>query len=173
MAKQPAPNQKKMAIVLSAVLVAITLLTGVLALLQGNPYGKASGSSPVETVLPERGESSSSQGEPTPDSSMSGPDSPSLPEGETDIPSESETSDESEPSEQPQEPEEPVYFNVPEEMRAVQITAGRDYLTGEDRSRAAVAAQIDQALEQAQELTMNSIIIDTKWEDSEIGRAHV
>ena len=31
MAKQPAPNQKKMAIVLSAVLVAITLLTGVLA----------------------------------------------------------------------------------------------------------------------------------------------
>ena len=52
MAKQPAPNQKKMAIVLSAVLVAITLLTGVLALLQGNPYGKASGSSPVETVLP-------------------------------------------------------------------------------------------------------------------------
>ncbi len=89
MAKQPAPNQKKMAIVLSAVLVAITLLTGVLALLQGNPYGKASGSSPVETVLPERGESSSSQGEPTPDSSMSGPDSPSLPEGETDIPSES------------------------------------------------------------------------------------
>lgn len=166
MAKQPAPNQKKMAIVLSAVLVAITLLTGVLALLQGNPYGKASGSSPVETVLPERGESSSSQGEPTPDSSMSGPDSPSLPEGETDIPSESETSDESEPSEQPQEPEEPVYFNVPEEMRAVQITAGRDYLTGEDRSRAAVAAQIDQALQHAQELTMNSIIIDTKWEGS-------
>lgn len=68
---------------------------------------------------------------------------------------------------QPEETDEPVHFNYPEQMRAVQIVAGRDYLLSEsDTGTEVLKGQIDKALESAQELSMNTIIIDTKYNDS-------
>ncbi|MCI8648871.1 MAG: hypothetical protein HFG20_02025 [Anaerotruncus sp.] len=108
-----------------------------------------------ESELPEQ--SASEKPEPP---KQSGPDES---QGE---PEPSDPSEEDKPGklEEPKE-ETPVFFNIPDELRAVQIVAGRDYLTG-DTSQAALAAQLDQALAKVKELTMNTIIIDTKYNDA-------
>lgn len=100
-------------------------------------------------MAPADGESESSDGEEPRDA-----DSP-----------EESSGPEEEPEEEP-EPE-PVYFNVPDELRAVMISAGTDYLTTDaPLSAAELGGQLDRALAAAQELTMNSIIIDTKYRDA-------
>ncbi len=52
-------------------------------------------------------------------------------------------------------------------MRGVMISAGTDYLTnGTDVSAQELATQLDEALAAAQQLTMNTVIIDTQYGDS-------
>ena len=142
------PNRKRIAVVLSAVFITITMLTGVLASLKNNPYQVDKPVMESETSAV----SSSSEGES---------------ESEESRPEDSISEESSEPEEK-EEPEkdETVYYNVPDEMRAVMLVAGRDYLTSpETTDRATIAGQIDQALNAAKELTMNTIIIDTKYKD--------
>ena len=62
----------------------------------------------------------------------------------------------------------PIYFNRPSTMRAVYITAGVDYLTDGDLSAEKIKADIDTALANAKELTMNTVIFDLKYEDRSI-----
>ncbi|WP_101911055.1 N-acetylmuramoyl-L-alanine amidase [Marasmitruncus massiliensis] len=150
------PNRKTIAIVLSAVFIAITMLTGVLASLKNNPYQ-------VDKPVVESESSSVS----LPSDEESDPED-SIPDSSEESQPEDSASEESSESEDAQEPDEDetVYYNVPDEMRAVMLVAGRDYLTSpETTDRATIAGQIDQALNAAKELTMNTIIIDTKYQD--------
>ncbi|MEM1483353.1 N-acetylmuramoyl-L-alanine amidase [Oscillospiraceae bacterium PP1C4] len=149
---KPTPNRKIIAIVLSAAFVVITLLTGVLASIKNNPYQDADKppSSDVAAMNP--------QDEPSSEQEATGSS-----EGE-------------QPADTPEEKtaEEPVFFNIPSEMRAVTLVAGRDYMTAPtDTARATLASQIDKALNDAKELTMNSIIIDTKYKDSVLFKSSV
>lgn len=142
------PNRKRIAVVLSAVFITITMLTGVLASLKNNPYQVD------KPVMESENSSVSSSSEGESESEESRPED-----------SISEESSEPEEKEEP-EKDETVYYNVPDEMRAVMLVAGRDYLTSpETTDRATIAGQIDQALNAAKELTMNTIIIDTKYKD--------
>lgn len=144
------PNRKKLALALSAAFILMTLLMGALAFLGGDLIGGDGAESPDAAVMASAdGEPESSDGEEPRDA---------------DSPEESSGSGE-EPEEEP-EPE-PVYFNVPDELRAVMISAGTDYLTTDaPLSSAELGGQLDRALAAAQELTMNSIIIDTKYRDA-------
>ncbi len=149
----PGPDKKKVIISLSIVLIVVTLLTGVLASFKGNPYEQAMQENPSSS----REEQEESQDGSVPDADM--------PSSEAD--GEQTSSGDAGPDSGTDEEEEmPVYYNIPSEMRAVQIAAGRDYMTTEDVTSATLASQIDQALSHAQELTMNSIIIDTKYNDA-------
>ena len=144
------PNRKKLALALSAAFILMTLLMGALAFLGGDLIGGDGAESPDAAVMASAdGEPESSDGEEPRDA-----DSPEESSG---------------PGEEPEEePEpEPVYFNVPDELRAVMISAGTDYLTTDaPLSAAELGGQLDRALAAAQELTMNSIIIDTKYRDT-------
>ena len=73
---------------------------------------------------------------------------------------ESSGGEEQEPEEPAQE-EQPVIFNRPDEMRAVYLTPGKEYLAGEDRSQQAVEQEIETALDQAVSLTMNTVVLVT------------
>ena len=152
MAKK-APNPNKITIVLVAAFLVVTLLTGVLAFVGKDYFSGADkpSSSDVEAMA------SADEDESEPQDESSEPDSSFGDES-------SEPKEEEEPEEEPTD--EPVYFNVPDEMKGVMLVAGRDYLTGDDVSKATLASQIDQALAAAKDLTMNSIIIDTKYENS-------
>lgn len=75
-------------------------------------------------------------------------------------PSAEETGNESEPV----IPENIVYKR-PDEMRAVHLAAGVDFLTGEQQDQEAVQKEIDQAVEQALSLKMNTLIVDAFYED--------
>ncbi|MEG2174020.1 MAG: hypothetical protein RR135_00865, partial [Oscillospiraceae bacterium] len=60
-------------------------------------------------------------------------------------------------------PEGPIEAHVPDEMRAVMLTPNQDYpVTGDT---AAIKAGIDDALEKAVRLTMNTVVLDTKLPD--------
>ena len=58
----------------------------------------------------------------------------------------------------------PVVFNKPDEMRAVYLLPGEDFLAGSDRGEAAVKAELDKALDQIKNLGMNTVIIETAGE---------
>ena len=64
----------------------------------------------------------------------------------------------------PEEDMTPVVFNKPDEMRAVYLVPGRDFLAGGDKSEAAVKAEIDKALGQIEGLEMNTVVIQTAGE---------
>ena len=77
--------------------------------------------------------------------------------------SDSQEQEESSPPEetvQPQEPEEPV-SRAPDEMRAVILTPGVDFFTQEGQSEQEVRSQIDQALDAALSLEMNTVVVQT------------
>ena len=80
-------------------------------------------------------------------------------------PENDETADENhqedEQQQEPPEEEQPVIFNRPDEMRAVYLTPGKEYLAGEDRSQQAVEREIETALDQAVSLTMNTVVLVT------------
>lgn len=185
---------KTFAVVLSTVFVSLTLLTGAFALYASRTLGEGAipaileqGSLPEEIgqasgseVAPER----ASEAEAEPSSSPEDADasteasqiSSSTGEGEADASLASSSGDyEAEiesvvaPTDALEDVEKPatqITFNVPAELRAVMITAGADYLIGDDLSEATVKAQIDKALTDAKTLTMNSIIIDTRYKDT-------
>lgn len=131
----------------------ITMLTGVLASLKNNPYA-------VDKPVAESTSSAESESMDSEREEEEDPDDSSEEE-----PSQEESSWEEDPGED--EPEEKtVYYNVPDEMRAVMLVAGRDYLTSpENTDRSTIAVQIDQALKEAKDLTMNTILIDTKYKN--------
>ena len=56
--------------------------------------------------------------------------------------------------------ETPIYFNRPSEMRAVYLTAGVDFLSDGDLSADKVQGDIDKALQNAKDLSMNSVIVN-------------
>ncbi len=55
----------------------------------------------------------------------------------------------------------PVAYNVPGEMRAVYLTPGQDFFASGDRSEAKVKSEIDAALQKIQDLSMNTVVIQT------------
>lgn len=59
------------------------------------------------------------------------------------------------------EPEEPVTFNIPERMRAVTILPGDDYLTEKYEAADDVKKEIDAALDAANNLDMNTVLVGT------------
>ena len=124
-------NKKKLAILLCCVFGALILIAAALALVL-DPES-----------LPTFG------GEKRPDSSQSA----SSEEEELSSP-ESGDSGESE------EPEEPV-SRAPDEMNAVVLTPGVDFFTASGQSASEVEAQIDQALDAAVTLGMNTVVVET------------
>lgn len=83
------------------------------------------------------------------------------------------SSSEPDPEPEPEPEPEPVFFNIPDEMRAVQLVAGRDYavpgtdlVSGATTTAAQAAAQIDEALKSAKSLTMNTLLVDTRYNDA-------
>ncbi len=60
----------------------------------------------------------------------------------------------------------PVTYNKPGEMRAVYLTPGEDFLTTRPMMVDKVKAEIDTAIANAVNLTMNTVIIDTNASDS-------
>lgn len=175
-----APNRKKLILVLSAVFVSLTLLTGVLAYLSGpltelaQGPAQSEGSGPSESrpdgeqgmdgeISEQDGQTAdSSQASVPPDVSAENPAPPDASSAPPDTAGETGTD-----SSDNGQADEPVYFNVPTEMRGVMISAGTDYLTnGTDVSAQELATQLDEALAAAQQLTMNTVIIDTQYGDS-------
>lgn len=153
------PNRKMIAIVLSAVFVMITMLTGVLASLKNNPYA-------VDKPVTESSSSAEMDSENAESELLDEESDSDNPEDYLEEESVEESSEEAESESQEPPEEETIYYNVPDEMRAVVLVAGRDYLTNpENADRATIATQIDQALKSAKDLTMNTIIIDTKYND--------
>lgn len=67
------------------------------------------------------------------------------------------------PGEEPAPPPEPARIRRPDEMRAVMLTPGVDYLTGE--SAAQSKERIDDAVAAAVDLTMNTMIVETALPD--------
>ncbi|MBC8569533.1 SpoIID/LytB domain-containing protein [Zongyangia hominis] len=62
----------------------------------------------------------------------------------------------------------PVSFNKPDEMRAVYLVPGTDFLTGDDHSTATVKGQVDAALTSAKDLTMNTVIVPLTYQEKVI-----
>ncbi|MBR5559268.1 MAG: Ig-like domain-containing protein [Oscillospiraceae bacterium] len=62
----------------------------------------------------------------------------------------------------------PVTYNKPDEMRAVYLTPGEDFLTSKPMAVDKLKAEIDLALANAVKLTMNTVIIDTNATESVI-----
>ncbi|MCL2056166.1 MAG: N-acetylmuramoyl-L-alanine amidase [Oscillospiraceae bacterium] len=74
-----------------------------------------------------------------------------------------------EPEPPPPEPEpEPISFRRPGEMRGVFLVPGADFITTPDTSPETIKSEIDKALAAAKALTMNTVIIDTVFEDKVI-----
>lgn len=81
---------------------------------------------------------------------------------------EEESSDEEEaPPEETPAPD-PESFKTPDGMRGAFLVPGVDFLTAKDASEETVKKEIDAALKSAQELTINSIIVDTVYNDKVI-----
>ena len=143
---RPRVSIKKLTVILSAAFVVLTLLTGIVALLlKGNPYEDQ------ETMASSSSSKSSSKGESE--------------DNLTDESSSSEDNSDENSSSDPSEEEPPVIpsFHVPSELRGVKLTEGTEYfITPESASPSSIAGEIDQAIASAQELTMNTIILDEK-----------
>ena len=60
-------------------------------------------------------------------------------------------------------PAAPVH-NFPAEMRGVYLVPGKDFLTDVNASAAAIKAEVDAALSNARNLTMNTVVIDTVYD---------
>lgn len=187
---RPRVSVKKLTILLSVAFVVLTLLAGVFALLfLGNPYDEEAmasvGETASDTSEPLEGEDSpesrtedepfSSDGESEPESAAeksSSEDEAASSAGENGS-SEAESDsqgDETSSATANAEPARAPSFNMPAELRGVQITAGVDYLTDPANATASVvASQIDQAVASAKELTMNTIIVDAGIQQSAAG----
>lgn len=68
---------------------------------------------------------------------------------------------------------EPVSFNKPTEMRAVYLMPGTDFLVGDDLSATTVQSQIDEAIQSAKDLTMNTVVIGLSYKDQVIYKSDV
>jgi len=62
--------------------------------------------------------------------------------------------------------EEAVHYNIPAEMRGVYLVPGADFMTSEDLGEEAIKGEIDAALQNAQDLMLNTVIIETVYGDS-------
>jgi len=133
-------SKKKLILAMSAVFLAITLMSGSFAYL----FGDAAWTFDVFAALGSATE-----------------DQPPLPDDE-------ETLEVVAPPEEP-ETEEIVHFNTPGDMRGVFLVPGFDFmLDGTSSSEDQVRKEIDKALDSAAELTMNTVIIQTSYEDKVI-----
>jgi len=135
-------SKKKLGMMVGAIFLSLTLVAGgVAGILLNTAWGSA--------LAPDKPESSQPAEEET------GP----------------EDLDKLLPAELEPEPEpeniEPVY-HVPGEMRGVYLVPGYDFLTDLNAGEGAIRAEIDKAVEKAAELTMNSVIIDTVYNDKVI-----
>ena len=122
-------NKRLLAIVLCAVLVVTISGVGAFAALAGDLISGGSSSSEIEESFSSSTESSSQSA------------------------SASESQSQSEPE------QEPVKFNKPDEMRAVYLQAGEDFLNGKDSSAEQIKSNIDKAIANALALDMNTLII--------------
>lgn len=67
-----------------------------------------------------------------------------------------------------EEVEEGIEYNIPSNMKGVFLTAGEDYYTQESDDGQTIRSQIDTAFDEAETLSLNTIIIDTRYEDQVI-----
>ena len=136
-------NKKRLILSLSVMVLAITLVSGTMAVLLSD---KGSWLSLMLDKPAQSGQESGTE-----------PGEGEEPEFvAVDAPAEDEPASTLEP-----EPEEPAGFRVPSEIRGVYITPGVDILTDGGTAEAAVRSQVDKALQDAVNLTMNAVIIDT------------
>ncbi|HIX65522.1 MAG TPA: hypothetical protein H9736_04665, partial [Candidatus Anaerotruncus excrementipullorum] len=143
------PNRKSLAVALVAAFLAVTLLVGALAILFGGQVRQKAQQLAQENAMPAVSEPSGSQ-----EGTGSQPQEGSGPEQEAPEAS-------SQPQQEPEEPA-PVVFSYPDELRAAVVTPGQDFLTGGETGRAAVASQLDRAVENAEAYSLNTIILDTR-----------
>lgn len=132
-------NQKIVAVALSVLLLAVTVSMGIIAagILKNKPTFNQQGSFQVENP-PADPEGNTEQ----------------QPAGDSDTPSDDQGAGEDQGENSPK--------TFPDEMRAVYITPGVDYLKGE--GEAETNAHIDQLLGSAKEMTMNTVVINTGLE---------
>ena len=135
-------SKKKMGLVLGVIFLTLTLVAGGVAGILSGAVGEGG----FQAIKPEA--------------------SDSLPEGEppSDIHLDELLPAEPEPEPEPTEPE----YNVPGEMRGVYLVPGSDFLKSLTATQSAIKAEVDKALEEAAKLTMNSVIIDTVYNDKVI-----
>ena len=143
------PNRKSLAVALVAAFLAVTLLVGALAILFGGQVRQKAQQLAQENAMPAVSEPSGSQ-----EGISSQPQEGPGPEQEAPEAS-------SQPQQEPEEPA-PVVFSYPDELRAAVVTPGQDFLTGGETGRAAVASQLDRAVENAGAYSLNTIILDTR-----------
>ena len=132
-------SKRKVALVIGAVFMALTIAAGTIAwvLLEGSLQAGGMGSSVQQTPIG----SPPSQAEEQPDDLPEGPDEPAA-----------------------QEDFLPVAHSFPAEMRGVFLVPGQDFLTDPNASADALRAEVNAALTDAKNLTMNTVIIQTVYE---------
>lgn len=131
-------NTRKFSLVLGALLLAVTLATGSIAYVLEGA-----------SITPKKPSQSESSQEP-------------IEEAEDTLPASTQTDTAEEVDDGP------VVYNTPAEMRGVFLTPGVDFLKTKDTSEALLQSDIDKALENAKKLTMNTVIIDTVYNDQVI-----
>lgn len=172
------PNRNMMALILGVSFALITILGGTLALLKQDPYADADVPAVSEEIeSQESSQESAPDEEEDTDQSEEQSESQESSEESQEEESQEDASEEDEEkaleedlpeedtSEEESQQDQPIFYNVPDQMRGVVIAAGRDFLTTSDTTGPTVAAQLDAAIAKAEELTMNSVIIDTKYND--------
>ncbi len=142
-------DKKKLALVLSLVFCVIVLGVGVFAAFNGGLPGLEA----INAMASDKSSSEVASSEPAPEEA-------------------SEPEEVSEP-EEPAEPEEtqPIVYRKPDRMMAVTLTAGVDYFTDPAMSDADIKASIDKAIDDAAELTANTVILATRYGDTVLYRS--
>jgi N-acetylmuramoyl-L-alanine amidase/uncharacterized lipoprotein YddW (UPF0748 family) len=147
-------NKRSAVLAISAFFLAVTLMAGSLAyLFEG-----------VGTLVGQEAESSS---QPVSQEPTEEDDEPAQGDAPLDDEPEPEPEQETEPASDPVEAE-PIHYNRPDEMRGVYLVPGTDFITSGDTTTETVKAEIDKALTDAINLTMNTVIIDTVYADTVI-----
>lgn len=136
-------NKKMLVMALSLFFVAVITVTGVAAAMTG-------GVEPPSPVPP---------GQQV--------EEPQPPESEAPV----DPDPDSEPDQGPGLEVTPITYNAPSEMRAVYLTPGQDFFATADWSEAKVKAEIDAALQKIQDLSMNTVIVQTAAEKGVIYRS--
>lgn len=164
-------NKKIIAIILSVVFIVSTIALGTVALLQNgaisldvmNPNVNSSSPPEVSNSLP-------------PIVEVTNPESSSQPENNDNL--SDQTQNEVIQTEyiidfQNSELLAPMFHNFVSDMRGVYLIPGVDFIKNAGDTEETIKSQIDEAVASALELTINTLIVDTKYRDSVIYKSNI